>query len=88
MAVNFDSMPVAYANEHYRVVIDSENQDTPYAVLNIQHNVVESFEENLPQALILAKQFSILLEDDNWAKQVDEMYGRTSAPASVSSFNH
>ena len=88
MAVDFDSMPLAYENEHYKVVIDASDATTPYRIVNKQHGVCESLEENLPQALILAKQFSILLEDDNWAKQVDDMYGRTTSLGVVSAFNH
>lgn len=88
MSVNFDSLPVAYENDFYKVVVDAIDLETPYKVVNKVHNVCEDSEENLPQALIIAKQFSILLEDDNWSKQVDEMYGRSSTPAPVSAFPH
>lgn len=66
-----------YENKNYRVDINREKGK--YEVVNKQHDMVEASEENKPQALILAKQFDILLEDDSWSKQLDEMYGVQSA---------
>lgn len=76
-----------FENNNYVVAINREADDFPYEVVNKQHDVVEARETNKPQALILAKQFDMLLTNDLWAQQLDEMYGTGSKPASLYSIN-
>lgn len=64
-----------YENPHYGITISKQDLENPYHVVNREHNIVEARESNLPQALILAKQFDILLTKDRWAQQLDQMYG-------------
>ncbi len=68
---------LVYENEHYRVVLD-RTSDEPYLVVNKEYDVTEASEANQPQALILAKQFDMLLTNDRWSKQLDQMYAGPS----------
>lgn len=64
-----------YQNTKYLVAIDSAtDKDERYQVVNVEFNVVEDRVATLPQALILAKQFEMLLTNDRWEQEVTKMY--------------
>lgn len=67
---------ICYENDHYQVEVDTVNTtDNPYLIINKEHGVIEERVNTKPQALILAKQFDLLLSNNRWEREVHQMYG-------------
>lgn len=67
---------VVYENARYQVeVFPSDADGTCYHIRSKEHGVVEQRVDTKPQALILAKQFDLLLENNMWEREVNQMYG-------------
>lgn len=64
-----------YQNTYYNVQLVKEDTETPYHVCHNEHGVVEYAADNLPQALIVAEQFSALLTGDKFKHEVADLYG-------------
>lgn len=63
-------MTILHENKNYKVVlIEVEDVDSPYHVINISNDIVEYYADNLPQALVIAEQFNDMLD-----KQVHLQY--------------
>ena len=64
-----------YENTKYRVEIERDCEDNlNYEVVNIEFSTTEEVCGSLPQAMILAKQFEMLLIDNRWEREVIGMY--------------
>ena len=69
------TIEVCYENDHYAVEVDKINTtDNPYLIRNKEYGVIEERVNTLPQALILAKQFDLLLTNNMWEREVNQMY--------------
>jgi len=59
-------MQVLFTNTRYKVVLNRDNFEKPYQVVNLELDIVEHLASNLPEALSAAEQMSYMLVNETY----------------------